>query len=275
MNSLKQTLDRLYEQYNFKDRLCFDPIEFPHRYKRREDIEVVGFISSCFAYGRVDLFKPVLGTLFEKMGRHPYDFLLTFNVKKQRDKFLGLYYRFNRNEDIIALLYVLSGLLKRYGSIELLFKKHYRNDDPTIGNGLVGFIEASLGINTAMVYGEITKPFGFLQFFPSPAQGSACKRMNMFLRWMVRDRDIDFGIWKGIPKNKLVIPLDVHIARIAKCLGFTRRSSQDWKTAVEITEALKRFDPEDPLKYDFALCHQGITGVCKKMHCKECRLFAS
>ena len=97
--------------------------------------------------------------------------------------------------------------------------------------------------------------------------------MNMFLRWMIRDRDIDFGIWKGIPKNKLVIPLDVHIARISRCLGFTLRSTQDWKMAVEITEFLKTMDPEDPVKYDFALCHQGIAGVCSAMHCDECALF--
>jgi uncharacterized protein (TIGR02757 family) len=90
---------------------------------------------------------------------------------------------------------------------------------------------------------------------------------------VVRDRDIDFGIWKGIPKNKLVIPLDTHIMKISQCLGFTKRKSADWKTAVEITESLKRFDPEDPLKYDFALCHHGISGLCKGIGsdgCREC-----
>ena len=91
--------------------------------------------------------------------------------------------------------------------------------------------------------------------------------MNLFLRWMVRDRDIDFGLWKGIPGNLLVIPLDTHIARISRCLGLTGRRSRDWKMAVEITENLKRLDPEDPLKYDFALCHQGITGLCREGAC--------
>jgi uncharacterized protein (TIGR02757 family) len=135
-------------------------------------------------------------------------------------------------------------------------------------------MEAMRAINTAAVYGRNIKPAGLLQFFPSPAQGSACKRVNLFLRWMIRDRDIDLGIWRDIPKNKLVIPLDTHIARISRCLGFTSRNSQDWKMALEITGALKRFDPEDPLKYDFALCHHGISGVCKgrdnRAACMDC-----
>jgi uncharacterized protein (TIGR02757 family) len=107
----------------------------------------------------------------------------------------------------------------------------------------------------------------------SPDKGSACKRMNLYLRWMVRDRDIDFGIWKGIPKDRLIIPLDTHIARIGKCLGLTVRSTADWKMAQEITRSLKRLDPVDPLKYDFALCHQGIAGVCSTQKCADCRLF--
>jgi uncharacterized protein (TIGR02757 family) len=98
--------------------------------------------------------------------------------------------------------------------------------------------------------------------------------MNLYLRWMIRDRDIDFGLWQGIPKDKLIIPLDTHIARIGKCLGLTERSSADWKMAAEITASLKRLDSSDPLKYDFALCHQGIAGVCSAKKCEGCSLFS-
>jgi uncharacterized protein (TIGR02757 family) len=98
--------------------------------------------------------------------------------------------------------------------------------------------------------------------------------MSLFLRWMIRDRDIDFGIWRGVPKNRLVIPLDTHIARIGKCLGLTHRTAADWKMALDITASLKAFDPEDPLKYDFALCHQGISGLCSAKRCGGCRLFS-
>jgi uncharacterized protein (TIGR02757 family) len=271
--SLKQSLDRFYREYDFQGRVRFDPIELPHQYSSPEDIEVSGFLAACFAYGKVDLFKPVVKSILSIMGSSPCDFLLHFNIRRQRDLFSGLRYRFNRTDDIIGLLYVLSRVIKKHGSIESVFKLHYRKNDTSIEAGLAGLVDIFLGMDTDAVYGDDLKRDGFLQFLPSPARGSACKRMNMFLRWMIRDRDIDFGIWTGIPKNKLVIPLDVHIARISRCLGFTRRSAQDWKTAVEITESLKTIDPEDPLKYDFALCHQGIARVCSSMHCSECVLF--
>ena len=274
MSLLKKTLDRFYRDYDFHDRLLHDPIEFPHRYIAPQDIEITAFISTCLAYGKVELFKGVLERLFSGMGESPYDFLLTTPLQKQKKIFAGIRYRFNENEDILCLLLILRTILLRHQSLENLFKKYYRQDDVTIENGLKGFMEAMRAINTAAVYGRNIKPAGLLQFFPSPAQGSACKRVNLFLRWMIRDRDIDLGIWRDIPKNKLVIPLDTHIARISRCLGFTSRNSQDWKMALEITGALKRFDPEDPLKYDFALCHHGISGFCKgrdnRSACMDC-----
>jgi uncharacterized protein (TIGR02757 family) len=206
------------------------------------------------------------------MGENPAGFVMDFNLKKHSPLFKGFKYRFNNNEDIICLLYVLSKTLKKYGNLKAVFDARFRDDNTNIGPALAGLIAVLTETDTSPVYGDDLRPAGFLQFFPSPLKGSACKRMNLFLRWMIRDKDIDFGIWKGVPKNKLVIPLDTHIARISKCLGFTRRSSQDWKMAVEITESLKRFDAEDPLKYDFALCHQGIAGVCSRMKCDSCTL---
>ena len=273
MKSLKQILDRLYRDYDFEGRVLHDPIEFPHQFKRPEDIEISGFIASCFAYGRVDLFKPVIKNILSVMGESPYAFLREFSLKKQGHLFSGIKYRFNKNDDIVCLLYVLNRVITGYGSIEAAFKSNCRDDDPDTGNGLAGLVNVLLSTDVSPVYGKDIKPPGFRQFLPSPASGSACKRICLFLRWMVRDADIDFGIWKGVPGNKLVIPLDTHIARISRCLGFTGRSSQDWKMAVEITEALKKLDPVDPLKYDFALCHQGIAGLCSKMKCSECKLF--
>jgi uncharacterized protein (TIGR02757 family) len=271
---LKNILDKFYREYDFQERMRHDPIEFPHRYKEPRDIEVSGFIASSLAYGRVDLFKPVLEKILPAMGRSPYEFLLNFDINKKRKLFQGINYRFNKNEDILCLIFILHKILTKYSSLENLFMKFYIPEALNIREALEGFVEAMLNTDTSAVYGKNIKPGGLLQFFSSPRNGSACKRANLFLRWAIRDRDIDFGIWKGIPKNKLVIPLDTHIAKISRCLGFTSRMSQDWKTAVEITEALKKFDPEDPLKYDFALCHHGISGVCKGKRenkaCKEC-----
>jgi uncharacterized protein (TIGR02757 family) len=272
MTGLKRTLDRFYREYDFGERVRNDPIEFPHRYKSAADVEVAAFLSSCFAYGRVDVFKGTIERLLSRMGASPYDFLLHLDIRKARRSFSGIRYRFNENEDILCLLFVLHSILEKDSSVETVFRKTYHRDDANIGDGLSGLMRTMLKIDTTKVYGRNVRPAGYLQFFPSPVNGSACKRANLFLRWMIRDRDIDFGIWNGIPKNKLVIPLDTHIARISRCLGFTKRKSQDWKTAVEITEALKGLDQQDPLKYDFALCHHGISGMCKgkAVTCDSC-----
>jgi uncharacterized protein (TIGR02757 family) len=263
MDPLKKTLDRYYREYDFSERVLHDPIEFPHRYADSSDIEVVAFISSCFAYGRVELFKSVLEKILSKMGRSPSDFLLHFDIGRARKDFAGIKYRFNENEDILCLFFSLGEILRAHHSLEKVFKQSYSPRDGNIGPGLSGLMKTLQSIDTSEVYGKNIRPPGLLQFFPSPANGSACKRANLFLRWMIRDRDIDFGIWKEIPKNRLIVPLDTHIARISRCLLFTNRRSQDWKMAVEITEALKTLDPVDPVKYDFALCHLGISGVCK------------
>jgi uncharacterized protein (TIGR02757 family) len=274
MKILKDTLDEFYRDYDFRERLLHDPIEFPHRYKNPRDIEAAAFIASSLAYGKVGLFKEVVEKILSIMGTSPYEFLLEFRLGKHGELFKGIKYRFNENEDLIALIFIMHKILSRHTSLENVFMKFYRPEAPAIEEGLIGFIAAHLEIDTSPVYGKDIKPAGLKQLFPSPLNGSACKRANLFLRWMVRDKDIDFGIWEDIPKNRLIIPLDTHIARISKCLGFTERKSQDWKTAVEITESLKKFDPEDPLKYDFALCHHGISGMCKGMRegteCKGC-----
>ncbi|MDH4232209.1 MAG: TIGR02757 family protein [Nitrospirota bacterium] len=263
MRNLKSILDRFYGEYDFKERLRHDPIEFPHRYKNPRDIEVSAFIASSLAYGKVGLFKSAVERILSGMGAHPSVFLLEFRPEKHGRLFEGIKYRFNENEDLLALMFMLHKALIRHTSLETLFKKYHRPDSLTVEEGLSGFIASLLKTNTARIYGKDIKPAGLRQLLPSPLNGSPCKRGNLFLRWMVRDRDIDFGIWEGIPKNRLIIPLDTHIARISRCLGLTGRKSQDWKAAVEITESLKRIDPEDPLKYDFALCHQGISGICR------------
>lgn len=274
LQKLKKTLDTLYREYDFRQRIHHDPIEFPHRYKKTGDIEIAGFLACCFAYGRIGLFKPVVEKVLAVMGESPHDFLLDFSIARQAKRFQGIHYRFNRNEDIIGLFFMLQIILRKEGSLESAFMKHYRDADENIGNGLTEIMDRFLSVDTTKIYGRNIKPSGLVQFFPSPAKGSTCKRSTLFLRWMVRDRDIDLGIWKNIPKNKLVIPLDTHIMKISRCLGFTRRNSADWKTAVEITGALERFDPNDPLKYDFALCHHGISGLCRgekdKSACPEC-----
>lgn len=266
---LKDNLDNLYNEFEFEDRIAYDPIEFPHKFSYDADKEIAGFIAASFAYGRIDLFKPIIKKILTVMGNSPYDFLLNFNMSKHKNLFVDIKYRFSNNNDILSFIFILHKIILSFQRLENLFKKNYSIHDPNIENALKGFIKAFEILNSEIIH-QYSDGFSF--FFPNPERGSSCKRLNLFLRWMIRDRDIDLGVWKGIPKNKLVIPLDTHIARISRCLGFTKRKSTDWKMAVEITESLKIFDPEDPLKYDFALCHQGVTKLCSEMRCRECRL---
>jgi len=271
---LKKTLDIFYNEFDFNERLKHDPIKFPHRYSRPGDIEAAGFITSCFAYGRVDLFSPIIEKVLSPGGKNPARFFKGFDLKKDAHYFKDVKYRFNKEKDVICLVYMLGRALKEWGSLKKLFYSHYRPEDADIKNALTGFTEYFLNIDTSPVYGKNIKPNGIIQLVPSPLKGSACKRMNLFLRWMVRDADIDLGIWDHVQSSKLIIPLDTHIARISRCIGLTKRNASDWKTAQEITDSLKRFDPDDPLKYDFALCHHGISGLCKGKNdpdsCSEC-----
>lgn len=277
MYSLKKTLDKFYREYNFKERLKHDPVEFPHRYSGAEDMEVAGFIASAFSYGRVELFKPVIEQILKPGGKRPSIFIKNFSLKKDSTYFKGINYRFNKSQDVICFIYLTSEILKQWGSIKNLITNFYRRDHVNIRFALEGCMEYILHLNTSPVYGRNLKPYGLTQLLPSPKKGSACKRINLFLRWMIRDKDIDLGVWNSIPPSKLIIPLDTHIARIARCLVLTKRTSTDWKTAEEITESLKKFDPVDPVKYDFALCHHGISGLCKgersRSACASCNFY--
>lgn len=273
--SLKRRLDYFYRTYDFKARLRHDPITFPRRYRTAEDMEVAGFLASCLAYGRVELFTPVIEKILKPAGKHPAGFFQNFSLKKDAKYFRGIRYRFHKENDILCLLSTVSRALQIYGSLKSLFLLHYNDGQQDIGHALHWYSRALLSLG-ATPAPERHERFTGLSFFPSPHGGGACKRLNLFLRWMVRDRDIDLGIWKEVPPSRLIIPLDTHIGRISRCLGLTRRSSSGWKTAKEITESLRKLDPDDPLKYDFALCHHGISGLCRgetfRDTCSQCAI---
>ncbi|MCG6553968.1 MAG: TIGR02757 family protein [Candidatus Magnetominusculus sp. LBB02] len=274
LQNTKTLLDGFYSTFNFNERINNDPIEFPHRYTLRQDIEAAGLIAASFAYGKVTLFKPVIGKILGTMGTSPSDFLREFDIVRHGRLFTGFSYRFNKGGDITAFVYLLHRVISSDGSIKDAFMRGYSG---SIYEALGGFVAHMLSIDTTAAYGANVKPPGLTQLLPSPYKGGACKRFNMFLRWMVRDADIDFGIWPEIPKDTLIIPLDTHIARIARCLCLTNRKGNDWKTAAEISASLRQLDPGDPLKYDFALCHHGISGACRAERnenaCKTCAIY--
>jgi uncharacterized protein (TIGR02757 family) len=275
--TLKQVLETFYRQYDLRQRIAYDPVELPHRYKKKPDRETVGFIASCLSYGRVDLFKPVIEKILRIAGTGPYEFMLNLDIRRDAHLFDGIKYRMNSTKDILAFLHLLSVLLKENGTLGAFFKHNFIKDEPNVIPALSKFVKAFYSGDTSSVYGRNVRPFGLLQMLPSPDKGSTCKRAHMFLRWMVRGGDgVDFGLWTFIPADRLILPLDTHTARIARHLGLTKRKTTDIKTAIDITNSLKQFDPDDPVKYDFALCHLGISGRCpsKKsvLSCLACPL---
>lgn len=273
---LKEKLDGLYDAYH-SGYLESDPLKFLHRYSQAEDIELVGLISSSLAYGRVDRIFKSLEIIFNIMGDSPSDFVKGFEPARDAKAFDGFVHRFNKGEDIACLIWFLRQVREKYGTLGALFKYLQRHDDVDTGALLASFSNYMLSLDSTPFYGgkALPKDAGVRYFFPSPKNGSACKRLCLYLRWMVRqDKGLDFGLWDFIPASKLIIPLDTHLARLSQQLGFTKLKSPGWKMALEVTENLKKLDTEDPLRYDFALCRLGILDICPKKKdndkCRDC-----
>jgi len=273
MKNLKPCLDKLYRTFDLKF-LSPDPLEFIHKFKTSEDKEIVGLIASSLAYGQVERIRSSIKTVLERMDNKPYRFTVRFNPVKDKGLFDGFVHRFNTGRDIACLIYFAKQMIEESGSVGGFFLKGYSTKDANIKNSLISFSERVLSLDISALYGTKSLPndAGVRFFFPSPKNGSPCKRLNLYLRWMVRKGDrLDFGLWKDISASKLIIPLDTHIARISQNIGLTKRKSPDWNMAEEITENLKKLDPQDPVKYDFALCRLGILEHCpKKKDFKKC-----
>lgn len=275
---LKMQLDRLYKTFDMAF-LETDPLEFVHRFSKPEDQEIVGLISSSLAYGRVEGIRRSVEKVLAVTGGEPHAFTMAFKPGRDAKAFDGFVHRFTRGSDISCLIYFAKQMIEECGSIGGFFLKGYRSGCENIKEALAAFTENALSLDSAPVYGTRTlrKEAGVRFFFPTPEDGSACKRLNLYLRWMVRRGDgLDFGLWKEVDPAHLIIPLDTHIARISRNLGLTARANPGWKMAEEITGKLKRLDPADPVKYDFALCRLGILEKCPKRldpdKCESCMI---
>ncbi len=269
---LKIILDRLYAKYNRRDLIAPDPLQFVYKYKMRADREIVALLSATLAYGRVEQIEKDLKDLFERIGKSPYEFTINFNSAKRKtlDSFK---HRFNTGSDIADLLEILKIILKKHSSIENFFLEGYNDNDENIIPALTNFCNRLYSMYEKRFGRKVSKGFQFL--LASPVNGSVCKRLNMFLRWMVRSDDVDPGLWKSVDKAKLIVPVDVHMARLCKILGLYKRKTVSLAAAVEITESFKRIEPADPAKYDFALSRIGIVENCTgkfRKNCKSCEL---
>jgi uncharacterized protein (TIGR02757 family) len=171
-------------------------------------------------------------------------------------------HRWTRGEDLAALIWVMRQMLERSGSIEAFFAENLKADDPDVGRPLDSFSTRAMALDIRRAYGRLPRRPGICYFFPRPSGGSACKRLNLFLRWMVRRDAIDPGGWDAVPASKLVVPLDTHVIRLGQCLRLTRYTSPGWRMASDITASLRRLDADDPVRFDFSLCHLGMRNAC-------------
>ncbi len=267
---IKPHLDRLLEKFD-RSALEPDPLAATLGYTAFEDIEVSCLIAGLFAYGRADLIQRNVAGILSMMGASPALFCEKFRKSKVPGWVSAFSYRFHKGDDLGALIHAIGRARRDHGSLLKLFKAH---DDPsaeTILPGLTGMVCA------LREYAKRdTQAFNSL--LSNPSGGGAVKRWNLFLRWMVRKDDIDPGPWNGhISTSRLIIPLDVHVGRITRRLGMLKRKSNDLKAALEVTRFLRALDPEDPVKYDFAICSYGKLGYCvSKINpalCDSCDLY--
>lgn len=273
--ALKTALDALYNAYDYENELQNDPLVCVHRFHDAKDIEIAGLLCSALAYGRVSLFLPKLNALLAHMceGDGTLRGYIDRYKRDQIPPFLTTFkYRMSTGYHLHRLFGRLHTLLQEYGTIEGIFQAGFDLAHDDIGPALHAFIQK--------LYAGSTPPDrGFCHLLPDPKKGSACKRLNLYLRWMIRSqKGLDLGIWCKIPPTHLVMPLDVHSMRMAYNLGLTQRKSANWKTALEVTQNLKAFDAQDPVKYDFALCHMAMAGDCHSKRdmqiCPPCGLKA-
>lgn len=239
---LKDKLDFLYDKYNQREYVDPDPLLFLYDYPNAQDREIAGMIASCLAYGRVNMIMKTVKMVLKEMGPSPRRFLENTREGETRKRFAGFKYRFSTGDHLCDLFGGLKSVLYEYGSLEKCFS----------GDGKA----ADKGMDR--LYGAITRDKKVGHLLADPGKTSACKRSHLFLRWMVRKDAVDPGGWASVSPVQLIYPIDTHMFKIGTLLGFTRRKSADKRCALEITQGFRQINPEDPVKYDFALTRFGI-----------------
>jgi uncharacterized protein (TIGR02757 family) len=258
--TLKQRLDCIHGQYNRREYVAPDPLEFLYNYPQVRDREIAALVAALLAYGRVAQILKAVTRVLDLLGPSPHGYLLTRNEADIVHDLEGFKYRFTTGEQMACLLVGVKTVLQRFGSLESCFVEGFSPDDKTVMPALSLFIKqlscrGSMGILAA-----------------DPDKRSACKRNNLFLRWMVRKDRVDPGGWENVPCSALVVPLDTHMFRVGTLLGFTRQKQANLKTALEITQGFRTLAPHDPVRYDFCLTRFGIR---KEMNPAELKMILS
>jgi len=258
---LKPALDALYDGFNVADSAT-DPIQIVRRYGRDDDREVVGFIAAALAFGRVTSVLQSIERVLAVIGPEPAAYVRRFDPRRDAASFAGIVHRWTRETDIVALLWLLRQMLDRSGSVEGFFLAGDEGTSDDVGEALDSFSTRALALDLKAAYGRVPARPGVCYFFPRPSAGSGCKRLNLFLRWMVRRDALDLGVWRRVSPARLIVPLDTHVIRVGRCLRLTAYTSPGWRMARDITASLRRLDPHDPVRYDFSICHLGMMNAC-------------
>ncbi len=270
---LAPVLDRFQRGFDTAARLSADPVEFPRRYPDPGDAEVAGLVAACLAYGRADVFKGKVEQVLGAGGPSPAAFADRLARDPDPSVLAGFRYRFNTGEDLAALLAAAGWVRAANGSLGARFTRLLGEagaGEAPLRVALSRFAAELRGAPPALAILRERGGKGLRHLCPDPGAGGAAKRWNLYLRWMVRGPDgVDLGIWREVSPAVLVVPLDTHVARVARRLGMTRRKDLSWRTAEEVTAALRVADPDDPVRFDFALCHLGMSGHCPPRRAPE------
>jgi uncharacterized protein (TIGR02757 family) len=261
VNSLSRSLDALYRDYNREDSAS-DPVHRVRPYRDDADREIAGFCAAALAFGRVASVLNSIDTLLKIMGPSPAAFVRGFDPRGPHPELRAMVHRWIRGTDVAALLWILRQILESSGSLESFFVDGLQEDAEDVSVALDSFSTRALALDIRRAYRRVPARPGVCYFFPRPSAGSACKRLNLFLRWMVRRDEIDLGVWTRVPASKLIVPLDTHVIRLGRCLRLTKYVSPGWKMAADVTRSLRRLDPVDPVRFDFSICHVGMMNAC-------------
>jgi len=245
---VKELLEKKYRQYNNPEFIATDPISIPHLFSQKEDREISGFLAATLAWGQRVTIINSSRKLMDKMGESPFDFVMSFR-ERDLQPFEGFVHRTFNFTDLCSFFWALKNLYQVHGGMENVFVEGLKKGD--MGDAISYFRD---------VFFQIPHPQRTEKHVSNPLGGASAKRINMFLRWMIRNDNsgVDFGIWKRISPRQLICPLDVHSGRVARKLGLLSRKQDDWKAAVELTNTLLVLDRSDPVKYDFALFGLGV-----------------
>lgn len=250
-HNLKDFLDEKHHKFNRPDFIPHDPISIPHQFSKKQDIEIMGLWAAILAWGQRKTIISKCNELVKMMDGNPHDFILNHSDEDLKP-FLNFKHRTFNDLDALYFISFFKQFFQEHDSLEEAFLLPNQEEEVSVERNLSQFHDTFFKLPIAP---ERTK-----KHIATPARNSACKRICMFLRWMVRqdNNGVDFGIWKNLKPSQLVCPCDVHVDRVARNLGLISRPKTDWKTALELTENLKKFDQNDPIKYDFALFGIGI-----------------